>query len=52
MKYLDPSFSIHPGMNKKYRDNWDEIFGKKKKAAANKNKPEKIKQKKPKKKEE
>lgn len=29
MKYLDKSFSIHPGGNKKYRDNFDSIFGKK-----------------------
>ncbi len=30
MKYLGSSFSVHPGENKAYRDNFDEVFGKKK----------------------
>jgi hypothetical protein len=29
MKYLNPSFSSRPA-NKKFRDNWDQTFGKKK----------------------
>lgn len=31
MKYLDEKFSVHPGGNKAYRDNYDKIFGKKNK---------------------
>lgn len=31
MKYLGDTFSVFPGGNKAYRDNYDEIFGKKKK---------------------
>lgn len=30
MKYLGSSFSVYPGENKNYRDNYDRIFGKKK----------------------
>ncbi len=30
MKYLDDKFSVHPGASKKYRDNFDEVFAKKK----------------------
>lgn len=29
MKYLGDSFSVFPGDNKNYRDNYDRIFGKK-----------------------
>lgn len=31
MKYLEGSFSVHPGASKAYRDNWDRIFNKDKK---------------------
>lgn len=29
MKYLEGSFSVHPGASKAYRDNWEKVFGKK-----------------------
>jgi hypothetical protein len=29
-KFENPSFSVYPGASKNYRDNYDEIFGKKK----------------------
>lgn len=28
MKYLNDSFSVFPGGNKNYRDNYDKVFGK------------------------
>lgn len=33
MKYLEGSFSVYPGSNQKYRDNYDSIFGKKEEKA-------------------
>lgn len=32
MKYLGDSFSVYPGSEKNYRDNYDKIFGKKDKS--------------------
>jgi hypothetical protein len=31
MKYLEDKFSVHPGASKDYRDNFDKVFGKKRK---------------------
>ena len=33
-KFENPSFSVFPGSNKNYRDNYDRIFGKKDKSDA------------------
>jgi hypothetical protein len=27
-KYLDPTFSVHPGASEKYRENFDSVFSK------------------------
>lgn len=39
MKYLGGSFSVYPGSNKAYRDNYDAIFGKKNKEQEEKQEP-------------
>jgi len=35
-KFENPSFSVFPGSSKSYRDNYDDIFGKKKEKLASK----------------